>query len=312
VKHVPDQIWMLLRETAREWSEDRADIHAAALAFYTVFSLTPVLVIAVAIAGLVLGQSTVQRQVLGQIGSIVGSEAQPLVQQMMQQTAKPDSSVLATIVGVVTLLIGASGAFGQLQVSLNMIWDAAPRQGRGLYYLARDRALSFGMVLGVGFLLLLSFFASVALSAALTFFASRLPLSFIENGRLIDLGISFVVTTLLFAAIYKALPDVRIGWRDVWIGAAVTALLFGIGKIAIGLYLARSGLTSTYGAAGAFVAILVWVYYSAMILLFGAEFTQVYARTHGSHRFDSLSAGILRGRPALAPLARRRKRARRS
>ncbi len=285
--NAPKQIWVVLRGTVQEWNDDHAAMHAAALAFYTVFSIAPVLVIAVAVAGLVIGQSTVQHRLLDQLGSVVGPDAQPLVQQMLQQTARPSSSALATVIGLVTIFVGASGAFVQLQQSLNMIWGAAPRQGRGLYYLIRDRALSFGMVLGIGMLLLLSFFASIALSAVLTFFASRLPLDFVQNGHLIDLGISFVVTTLLFAAIYKVLPDVQIGWRDVWVGAAVTSLLFGLGKVGFSVYLARSSLSSTYGAAGAFVAILVWIYYSAMLLLFGAEFTQVYARTYGSHRTKS-------------------------
>jgi membrane protein len=292
VRQLPRQIWMLLRQTVQEWSEDRVDMHAAALAFYTIFSLSPVLVIIIAVAGVVLGQSAVRDQVLQQLTGIAGPSAQPLVQQMLQQTANPGSGALATAISLVTLLIGASGAFGQLQLSLNMIWDAAPRTSGGLYYLIRDRILSFGMVLGIGALLLVSFFASVVLSSVLTFFASRLPLGFVERGHLLDLGISFVVTTLLFAAIYKVLPDVHIGWRDVWVGAAVTALLFGLGKIAISLYLARSGLSSTYGAAGAFVAIVVWLYYSAMILLFGAEFTQVYARSFGSHRSDSAPRAV--------------------
>lgn len=277
----PKKIINLLKETFTEWSEDNASRLAASLSYYAIFSLAPLLIIAIAIAGFFLGRANVRQEILLQVQSLVGEGGSKFVQSLIENASRPGASTWATVIGVATLLLGASGVYGQLQNALNTIWEVEPEPGRGILHTLVNRFLSFTMVLGTGFLLLISMFASTALTIISSFFRNLLPGTEIL-WQIINGVASFAIITLLFAIMFKVLPDVRIEWGDVWIGGAVTALLFTIGKFVIGLYLGNRSVSSTYGAAGSLVAILLWIYYSAQILFFGAEFTQVYARRYGS------------------------------
>ncbi|HZF09605.1 MAG TPA: YihY/virulence factor BrkB family protein [Thermoanaerobaculia bacterium] len=272
--------WPVLKETVKEWQDDNVLELGAALAYYTIFSLAPLLFIAIAIAGLVYGRDAVQGRLVTEIQGLIGRQGAEAVQTMLAHTWRQGSSGLVAVVGAVTILFGASGVFGQLQSSINRIWDVAPRPERAILGYLKARFLSFGMVLGIGFLLLVSLVVSAALAALSAYAIGLLP-SLKVLFQVAGSVVSFAVVTLLFAMIFRFLPDVRISWEDVWIGSAVTALLFEAGKFLIGLYLGRSSVTSAYGAAGSLVVILLWVYYSSQILFFGAEFTQVYARRYG-------------------------------
>ncbi|HEU4410957.1 MAG TPA: YihY/virulence factor BrkB family protein [Polyangiaceae bacterium] len=282
-------LWGLLKDTARDWKEDKADRLAAALAFYTVLSLAPLVVIAVSVAGLVVGEEAARGQLSGQIATLVGPQAGAAIEGILANAHKPSAGVVGTIVGAAALLLGASGVFGELQDSLNTIWEVTPKPGRGLWGVLRDRFFSFTMVLGVGFMLLVSLVVSTALAAAGKVLSGALPGGETLWGA-VNFVVSFGIITTLFALIYKAVPDVKVHWGDVWVGALVTALLFTLGKIGIGLYLGKSTVASAYGAAASVVVITVWVYYSAQILFLGAEFTQVYARTFGSRIEPSKNA----------------------
>lgn len=277
----------LLRETFAEWNEDKAARLGAALAYYTVFSLAPLLIIATAIAGLAFGQQAAQGRIVGQIQGLVGREGAQLIETMIESARQPAQGFLAAAVGVATLLLGALGVFGQLQDALNTIWGVAPKPGRRLKRVIQERFVSFALVLGVGFLLLVSLVVSAGLAAVGEYSRGLLPDLAVILG-IANTLVSLAVISLLFALLLKFLPATRIGWRDVWLGAALSSLLFTIGKYLIGLYLGRSGIGSAYGATGSLVVLLVWIYYSAQILLFGAEFTQVYARRFGSEATGSL------------------------
>lgn len=276
------RIWRLLKETFTEWSEDKASRLAAALSYYTVFSLAPLLIIAIAIAGAFFGEEAAKGEIIGQIQGLVGKDGAEVIQTAIENASQSESEgSIASIISIVALLFGASGVFAELQDALNTVWeiDAKPEAGIGGFI--RKRFLSFAMILGIGFLLLVSLVISATLSGINHFTSSLIP-GFDPLWQVANFIVSFGIITLLFAMIYKFLPDVKITWSDVWIGAAITALLFAIGKSLIGLYLGQSSFSSTYGAAGSIVIILVWAYYSAQILFFGAEFTQVYARRYGS------------------------------
>lgn len=272
-----------LRETVAEWQADDAVSMGAALAYYAIFSMAPLLILVIAFAGLFLGQKAAEGELVGQIGALVGTSGAQALQDMIARASSPKAGVVASIVSVVTITLGATGLFGQLQHALDKIWEAPRPTRTGLIAHVRKRAVAFGMILGIGFLLLVSLALSAALALLHDVLAEHLPIL----GALLptlNLLLSFGVATALFALIYKVLPDVPMRWSDIWPGAAVTALLFGVGKSLIGLYLGRAGATSVYGAAGSFVLLLLWVYYSAQILFIGAEFTEVYSRRYGSRR----------------------------
>jgi len=274
-------IFELLKETVSEWQKDKASRLAAALAYYTIFSLAPLLIVVVAIAGFAAGREAAMGLLDDQIQGLVGRESADFIQEMLKNARQPEGNLLATIIGVVTLLLGAMGVFGQLKDALNTVWGIEPKPTNGIIAFLRGNLLSFTMVLGIGFLLMVSLVLSAILAAVGNFTTNLLPgAEFVM--QIVNFLIGFAITTLLFAMIYKILPDTPIAWRDVWIGAAITSLLFSIGRFLIGLYLGNSSIGSTYGAAGSLAVILVWVYYSAQLLLLGAEFTQVYARRHGS------------------------------
>jgi membrane protein len=277
----PRAILKLLKTTLDEWGADKAPRLAAALSYYTVFSLAPLLLVVIAIAGLAFGPDAARGRIDDQLRGLIGQEGAAFIQEMLQNVNQPATGIFATIVGIVTLLLGAIGVFNQLKDALNTAWDVQPKPGSGIKAFIMNNVLSFGMLLGVGFLLLVSLVVSAGLSALDEFTRGLLPgIEFVM--QIINIVISFGIITALFALIYKFLPDAKIAWKDVWIGAAVTSLLFTVGKFAIGLYLGNSSLASTYGAAASLVVLFLWIYYSAQILLFGAEFTQVYARTYGS------------------------------
>lgn len=276
------KLWVLLRETFKDWTDDKAPRLAAALAYYTVFSLAPLLVLAITIAGFVLGNNDpIREQVVSQVQGLAGQQAAQSVSEMIDQTNKPASGIIAGILGIATLIFGATGLFGQLQDALNTIWEVKPKPNRGIMGMIKDRFLSFTMVLGISFLLLVSLVISAMLALLNNFFSGVLgDAAFL--GQIINFVVSLGVITVIFALIFKVLPDADIAWNDVWVGALVTSVLFNIGKLLIGLYLGNSSAASAYGAAGSLVILLLWVYYSAQILFFGAEFTQVYARMFGS------------------------------
>ena len=270
----------LLKEAFQEWQDDKASLLAAALAYYTVFSITPLLVIAIAIAGTVFGQDTAQGEILEQIKELVGEQGAQAIEVALANADRPQLSSIASIISIIVLLIGASGVFAQLQSALNTVWNVKAKPNGGIWEFIRKRLLSFGMVLAIGFLLLVSLLLSALLSGIGKLGINLLP-GFTPLWQLVNFAISFGFISLLFALIYKYLPDVKIRWKDVWVGAIITALLFTLGKFAIGLYLGKGSLGSAYGAAGSLIIFLAWVFYSAQILLFGAEFTQVYARKYG-------------------------------
>jgi len=275
-------LWVMVRHSVSAWVDDYAPSMGAALAYYTMFSIAPLLVIVIAVAGIMFGNDAAQGHVLAELRGIMGEEGALAVQGLLESASDPEKSSLAALVGIITLLIGATSVFAELQSALDRIWRAeAPPTSEGLWRWLRTRILSLGMILGFGFLLLVSLVMSAALTAVGKWWG---PLFGAWDMILqtINFVFSFGIITLVFAMFYKSLPRVSIDWRDVWTGATVTALLFTIGKLLIGLYLGRTSTASAFGAAGSLVVLLVWVYYSAQIFLLGAEFTWVYTHRHGS------------------------------
>lgn len=271
----------ILRRALAGWWMDDVPRLGASLAYYTLFSLAPVLVVAIAIGGLMFGPEAVRGEIVGQIQGLIGREGAQAVQAMLEGASRPSSSMAATVAGLVTFFLGATGAFLELQNSLNAIWRVKPKgDGSFLQILVVQRLISFGLVVALGFLLATSLLVSAALAAVHTYMGNAFP-GVVVVWEALNVVVSLAVITLLFAMIYKVLPDVRLAWADVWIAALVTAGLFTIGKLLIGMYLGTTGLASTYGAAGSVIVILVWVYYSAQVILLGAEFSREYVATFG-------------------------------
>jgi membrane protein len=263
------------------WWNDEVPRLGASLAYYTLFSLAPILVIAIAIGGLVFGEEAVRGELVGQIQGLLGRRGAEGVQSMLEGAAQPSSSVAATVGGIITFFITATGAFLELQTALNNIWRVKPSASGSFFRaLVVQRLISFGLVVALGFLLLTSLLVSAALAAINKYMGNAFP-GVVVLWEALNVVVSLGVITLLFAMVYKVLPDVKLTWRDVWIGGLVTAGLFTIGKLVIGLYLGTTSVASTYGAAGSVIVILVWVYYSAQIVLLGAEFTREYVQTFG-------------------------------
>jgi len=274
--------WQLVKQAGDAWIDDYAPSMGAALAYYTVFSLAPLLLIVIAIAGLVFGEEAARGEIFGQLNGLMGSDAAAAIEGMLVSVSKPSEGITATVVGAVVLLIGATSVFGELQDALDRIWRAPTRAKLGgAWGLLRARLLSFGMIFGLSFLLMVSLILSAGMAALGKWWGSWFT-GFEVVVETINALLSFGLTGAVFAFIYKFMPRVRIQWRDVWLGAAVTALLFTLGKTLIGLYIGKTGVASGFGAAGSLVILLVWVYYSAQVFLMGAEFTWVYARTFGS------------------------------
>jgi membrane protein len=271
----------VLKETVSDWREDNGARLAAALAYYTLLSLAPLLVLAVAVAGLAFGEQAARSSIAAQISQVVGPQAGQAIEGIVRNAHSPKAGIVSSIIGIAVLLFGASGVFGELQSALDSIWEVKPKPGRGFLGMIKDRFFSFTMVMGVAFLLLVSLLVSTLLAGVGRFLSSSLP-----GGEalwsVLNAAISLGIISVLFALIFKVVPDVKIRWRDVWVGAVVTAGLFTIGKVLLGLYLGKSSLTSSYGAAGSVVALVVWVYYATQILFLGAEFTQVWTRHSGA------------------------------
>lgn len=279
----------LVKQTYADWNEDKAPRLGAALAYYTVFSIAPLLLVIISIAGIFFGQKETSDQISTQISSVVGPQAAQFIEAMVEGARKPSASILATIIGLVTLIFGAMGVFGQLQDALNTIWEVQAKPGRPFLDTLKDRFRPFVMLIGVAFMLLSSLVVSTGIAALGAWMNSVLPLpEFVLQA--INFLISLVIVTLMFAFIFKVLPDVQIQWRDVWIGAAATALLFVLGQFGLAWYVGKTAASSTYGAAGSLVAVLLWVYWTSQILFFGAEFTQVYANKFGSKLVPSEGA----------------------
>ena len=278
----PHRLLRVLKEAAYEWVDDGAMRLSSSLAYYAIFSLAPLLVIVVSIAGFFFGEDAARGEMAHQIAALAGRGAGEAIQAAVQSSAaQKTTGVLATVAGMALLLFGASTVFAELKDALNTVWGVVVKPGRPFLTLVHDRFFSFSIVLAVGFLLLVSLVISVLLAALSTYMSGRIQLPPLV-WQAWDFSISFAVISGLFGMIFKLLPNVHIGWRDVWLGAVCAALLFTLGKFAIGYYLATSSIASSFGAAGSVVVVLAWVYYSACILFFGAEVTKVYARTYGS------------------------------
>ena len=281
-------LWPLVRETLRSWREDKAMRLAGALAFYATLSIPPILLIALVITSQVLGsefsEQQLQRQIVAQFQRLIGTqgaEAADALATIIEDAERPGGGVIATLAGLITLGFGATGAFVQMQDALNTIWEVAPAPDRGLSGLVKDRLFSLTLVVSIGFVMLVSLLVSAALAILDEYLQGMFPGSALLM-RALNFLLSLAIIVLLFATLFKVVPDVEIEWSDVWFGAAVTALLFTVGKWAIGLYLGNSAVASTYGAAGSLVVLLLWVYYSSNIFFLGAEFTYVYANAYGS------------------------------
>ncbi|HWX31785.1 MAG TPA: YihY/virulence factor BrkB family protein [Steroidobacteraceae bacterium] len=283
-------VWELLKDTVVSFIDDDALSRGAAISFYTVTSIAPLLLIVIAIAGLAFGREAAQNAIIGQLSGLMGDQTAQVLQAAVASASGKSSGIVATIIGVLTLMATASGVFGEMQSALNTIWKAKA-EGATVTRLIRARATSLGLVAALGFLLMVS----LAMSAALTAFGGQIN-AILPFGKLILSVFNFIVSlaliSVLFAAIYKILPDRRLEWRDVIVGALATAVLFTVGKSLIGWYIGSSAVASSYGAAGALIILLLWVYYSAEIFLLGAEFTKVYANKHGSKQGDPIGRKV--------------------
>ncbi len=277
----PKSIWNLLKASVKAWIDDKAPRLGAALSFYTIFAIPPVFVIALFLASIVFNPEAVRSQMFSEVGGLIGQKSSEAIQSAMVAQSQSHKGTFAGIVAIVTLIVTATGLFIELQDALNTIWKVKTKPGHGLTGFVRNRVLSFAMIVGVAFLLLVSLVVSAALAGLSKYVNELLPgvgfLTVAANDIL-----SFIVITVLFALIFKILPDVKIAWRDVWVGGATTSLLFTGGKFLLGWYLGRSTMVSAYGAAGSIILVLLWVYYSAQILFFGAEITKVYATRFGT------------------------------
>jgi membrane protein len=274
--------WQVIKATFGEWSTAHASRLGAALSYYTVFSLAPILLVITAVAGLFLGPEAAQGRLTDELNGLLGPQAGSVVQTMLAKASEQKSGIIATIVGVATLLAGATGVMLELQAALNAVWRVAPKPGRGIKGVLKDRTIGLALLISLGFLLIVSLAASAALGAFGHMLDSLMP-GAVVLGYVINFSFSLVMIAGFFTLLLKVLPDAKVAWRDVWIGAIVTSFLFHIGKLGIGLYLGHASVSSAFGAAGSLAVLLIWVYYSSQIVLFGAAFTRVYAERFGSH-----------------------------
>jgi len=301
------QLWTLMKKSVTAWQEDYAPSMGAALAYYTIFSIAPLLVIVIAVAGFFFGHAAVQGELVAQLRDVIGDQGAVAIQALVKGASSPRTGMLAGTVGFVILIVGATTIFAELQSALDRIWRVPmQKRVRGVWQLLRSRLLAFGLILATGFLLLLSLVVSTGITAFAHWFG-KIPGGWHEIIRALNIAISLILATGLFAMIYKWMPRARVAWHDVWIGAAVTAVLFEVGKLLIGVYLAKTAIASTFGAAGSIVVLLIWVYYSAQIFLLGAEFTWVHANER-RQRAEGLSvqgamAGAQQDALALPPSA---------
>ena len=299
----------LLRATFSKWDAHDALTQGAALAFYTLFSLVPILVLVIWMAGTVFGRDAVRGQIVHQFAALMGEKQSLAVKEMLTAASGQNAGWLAEAIGFVTLVLAATAAFVQLQISLNLVWEVAPKPGPMIHSMVKKRIISFALVIAIGFLLSVSLALSAAIQSLREYAAARLPMPvpLLEGVHLLT---SFVIFALLFAAIFRILPDAEIAWRDVWLGSVVTSFLFSVGKYVIGLYLGSTPLTSSFGSAGSLVLIILWVYYASLILLFGAEFTRVYSLRVSATSPQPSPGGERVKKVAIDRTTRRRKRAR--
>jgi membrane protein len=297
----PKQWIALGREAVSGWASDRAPSMGAAISYYSMFSIAPLLVIVIAVAGMFFGEDAVRGAVFGQLADLMGEGGAKAVEEMLAHAQEPKTGAIATIASVFVLLLGASGVFGELQLSLDRIWEVPAKvKESGLFKFLRARLLSLGMVLVMAFLITVSLVLSAALAALGKWWGPFFK-GWELIGHALDIGVSFAMLAVVFAAVYKLMPRANIRWRDVWVGAAVTALLFAIGKFAIGLYLGKSSVASSFGTFGSLVIVMLWMYYSAQIFLLGAEFTWVYAHKFGSRRGKPEVVAEEKAKPQPAP-----------
>jgi membrane protein len=280
----PQNLWKVARETVSNWSNHNASTHSAALAYLSLFSLAPLLILIVAVSGWAFGAEAARGEVQRELARFIGTDAAAAVQGIVAASARPHTSRIAAILGTVTILVSATGVLIQLQDTLNTVWEVTPKPGFFLKTLLKKRLLCFGVILGAGALLLLSLAASAGISALQKLLEARLEIGVSKLVGGVDVALSWLLMALLLAMVYRLLPDVEISWKEVAWGSAVTSILFTLGKYAIGFYLQRMGVTSTYGAAGSLVLVLVWIYYSSLIFLLGAEFTRVHSRRYRDGR----------------------------
>ena len=292
------QGWSLLKEAIQAWSNDYAPSMGAALSYYTLFSIAPLLLIVIAVAGWFFGDDAVRGELTGALQGLMGEEGAKAVQGLLASVSEPKEGIIATVIGVFVLLLGATTVFGELQNALDRIWRTPAREEiGGVWRLLRSRFMSIGMILGIAFLLMVSLAFDAVLQALGKMWGTG---AWQALAQLVNTVVAFGLTTTVFALIYKLTPRARIAWHDVWVGAAVTALLFTVGKFLIGLYIGRSAVASSFGAAGALVVVMIWVYYSTQIFLLGAEFTWVYAHTYGSRRAQA-RPGAVEEKPVFEP-----------
>ena len=277
------QCWLLVKKSVTAWIADYAPSMGAALSYYTVFSLAPTLLIVISVAGLVFGAEAVRGEIFAQLNYLMGPAAAATIQQVLASVHQPARGISGTVIGVALVLAGATSVFGELQNALDRIWRASARESSGILSLIHTRLMSFAMILGIAFLLIVSLVLSAAISALGKWWAGAFG-HWELLAQTVNAVVGFVITAACFAAIYRIIPRVTIRWRDVWLGACVTALLSTVGRLLIGIYIGKTGIASVFGAAGSLVVVFVWVYYSAQIFLLGAEFTRQYALTYGSLR----------------------------
>jgi membrane protein len=277
------EVWILIKSAFTSWSNDYAQSMGAALAYYTLFSIAPLLLIVISISGIIFGPEAARGEIIGQLNNLMGEQGALAVQTLLESINQPTEGIAATTIGIILLLVGATTVFGELQNSLDRIWRAPARAKSSLWNLVRARLLSFGMIMGVGFLLLVSLIFSAGLSAISKWW-SPVFTNWVMVAGVFNFIFSFLLTTGMFAMIYKIMPRANIRWNEVWIGAAITAALFTVGKWLIGIYIGKSAIANGYGAAGSILALLIWVYYSAQIFLMGAEFTWAYSHIFGSRK----------------------------
>jgi membrane protein len=297
----PQNILFVLRETFANWSKHEATTRSAALAYFSLFSLAPVLILATAVAGQAFGADAARGQVQRELSHFIGQQSAAVVEQIVVAAARPRTGRIAALAGAVTLLITSTGILMQLQDTLNTVWEVIPKPGFFLKRLLLKRLLCFGLILGVGVLLVASIAFSAGLTALQKVLESRLEIGLSTALGWADILLSWLLMTVLIALLYRVLPDVEIGWRDVTWGSAVTAVLFLVGRYAIGFYLQKTGITTTFGAAGSLVLILVWIYYSSLIFLVGAEFTRVHSRRYREGRAPA-TPGAVRAKTITVPL----------
>ena len=282
MKRIWRKVWPVVKDTFGDWSTDKCPRLGAALSYYTVFSLAPVLILVIAVAGLFLGREAAQGKIVENLAGMLGMDAAKLVQSAILKASSHDAGIRASVIGIVTLLVGATGVMVELQDALNTVWKVLPKPGASVKRFVRARLLALALVLSIGFLLLVSLVMSAGLEVFVSWAGGFLP-KWVALGYVLNYVVSIGVIALFFALLFKLLPDAKVAWKDVWIGALFTSVLFHLGKYLIALYIGRASVASTFGAAGSLAVLLVWIYYSSQILLLGAELTRAYANRYGSH-----------------------------